>query len=116
MQILLILYPKHVIKLLGYNSECYRDVQFDGHVPSFLTINQLMENEQRRYLSMDVPSCDFSNNPDPEDLNERGIVNYYLTPSPQFENVEDFGNVVLSDWTPWVNYNTTNSSGEFVVS
>ena len=29
--------------------------------------------------------------------------------------MENFGNVVSSDWTPWVNYNTTNSSGEFVV-
>ena len=29
-----------------------RDVQADEHVMSFLTINQLMENEQGRYLSM----------------------------------------------------------------
>ena len=64
---------------------------------------------------MDVLSYDASNNPDPEDLEERGIVNFYLTPSPQFENVENFGNVVSSDWTLWVNYNTANSSGEFVV-
>ena len=68
-----------------------------------------------------MPSCDVSNNldpedPDPEDLDERGIVNYYLAPSPQVENVKNFGNIVSSDWTPWVNYNTTNSSGEFVVS
>ena len=34
------------------------DVQVDGHVPLFLTINQLMESEQGRYLSVDVPSCD----------------------------------------------------------
>ena len=54
------------------------DVQADGHVLSFLTINQLMKNEQGRYLSMDVPSCDVSNNLDPEDLEERGTVNYYL--------------------------------------
>ena len=58
------------------------DVQVDGHVPSFLTINQLMENEQRRYLSVDMPSCDVSSNLDPEDLDERVIVNYYLAPSP----------------------------------
>ena len=64
---------------------------------------------------MDVPSFDFSNNPDLEDLDKRGTVNYYLALSPQFENVENFGNVVSSDWTPWVNYNTTNSSGEFEV-
>ena len=74
-----------------------------------------MENDQGRYLSMDVPSCDVSNNPGPEDLEEREIVNYYLPSSPRFENVEKFGNVVSSDWTPWVNYNTTNSSGEFFV-
>ena len=44
------------------------DVQADEHIPSFLTINQLMENEQGGYLFMDVPSCDVSNNPDLEDL------------------------------------------------
>ena len=62
-------------------------VQADGHVLSFLTINQLMENEQGRYLSVDAPSCDVSNNPNLEDLdlkdpNDRRIVNYYLAPSP----------------------------------
>ena len=79
-----------------------------------------MKNEQGRYLSVDVPSCDISNKPDPEDLDledpdEKGTINYYLAPSPQFENAENFGNVVSSNWTPWVNYNTANSSGEFVV-
>ena len=44
------------------------DVQAGGHVPSFLNINQLMEIEQGRYLSMDVPSCNVSNNPDPKNL------------------------------------------------
>ena len=81
------------------------NVQVDGHVPYFLTINHLMENETGKYLSMDVPSCDVSNNPDPKDLDpkdpyKRETVNYYLTPSPQFENVKNFGNVVLSNWTP----------------
>ena len=91
------------------------DVQADGHDPSFLTINQLMENEQGRYLSMDMSSYDVFNNQDPKDPGERGTVNYYLAPSPQFENVENFGKVVSSDLAPWVNYNTANSSGEFVV-
>ena len=73
-----------------------------------------------QYPSVDVPSCDVLNNPDPKNLdpkdpNERGTINYYLATSPQFENVENFDNVVSSDWTPWVNYNTTNSSGEFVI-
>ena len=45
------------------------DVQAYGHVLSFLTINQLLENEKGRYLSMDVSSCDVSNNPDPENPN-----------------------------------------------
>ena len=58
------------------------DVQVDGHVLSFLTINQLMKNEQQRYLFVDVSSCDVSNNLDPEDTDERGTVNYYLEPSP----------------------------------
>ena len=51
---------------------------------------------------MDVPSCDVSNNPDPEDLdpddpNDRGTVKYFLAPSPELENVENFGNDVSSD-------------------
>ena len=29
--------------------------------------------------------------------------------------MKNFGNVVSSDWTPWVNYNTANLSGEFFV-
>ena len=96
------------------------NVQAHEHVLSFLNINQLMENEQERYLSVDVPSCDVSNNLDPKDRdpkdpNERATANYYLAPSPQFKNVENFGNVVSNDWIPWVNYITTNSSGEFVV-
>ena len=73
------------------------DVQADGHVSSFLTMNELLENEQWRYLYMDVLSCDVSNNPNPEDPNEKGTVNYYFAPSPQFENVENFGNVVSSN-------------------
>ena len=75
-----------------------------------------MKNEQKRYLYVHVLSCDVLNIPTSEDLEERGTINYYLVSSPQFENVEKFGNVVSSDWTPWVNYNTANSSGEFVVS
>ena len=68
--------------------------------------------------SIDVPSCNVSNNQNPDNLDpedERGTVNYYLAPSPQFENVENFGNVVSCDWTLWVNYNTANSSEEFIV-
>ena len=65
---------------------------------------------------MDVTSCDVSNSLDLEDPEESPPVMYHLAPSPRFENVENFGNSVSSDYTPWVNYNTGNSSGEFVVS
>ena len=44
----------------------------DVHVSSFLTLNQLMENGQGRYVSMDVPSRDDSNHSNFEDPNERG--------------------------------------------
>ena len=59
----------------------------DGHVSSLLTLNQLINNDQGRYVSMNVPSSDVSNNPDsedpdPEDPHDRGTVNYYLAPSP----------------------------------
>ena len=85
-----------------------------------LTLNLLIDNEQGRYVSIDVPSCNVSNNPNYEDLgledpDERGTVNYYLVPSHQFENVENFGNAVSGDYTPWVNSNIAHSSGEFVV-
>ena len=43
------------------------DVQDDGHVSSFHTLNQVTENEQGIYVSMDAASCDVSNNPDDED-------------------------------------------------
>ena len=68
-----------------------------------------------RYVYVDVASCDVSNNPDLEDLEERGTVKYHLAPSPLFENMENFGNIVSNEWTPWVNYNTENSSREFLV-
>ena len=53
-----------------------------------------MENEQGRYLFVDMLSCDVSNNPDPkvldhEDPDERETFNYYLAPSPQFETIEN---------------------------
>ena len=37
-----------------------------------------MENEQGRYVYVDEPSCDVSNNPSSEDPKEREIVKYYL--------------------------------------
>ena len=66
----------------------------DEHVLFFLTIHQVMENEQGRYVSVDVAGCNVSNNPDLEELEESSPVQYHLASSPQFENVENFGNVV----------------------
>ena len=50
-----------------------------------------------------------------EDLVESSPIQYHLAPCPQFENVENFGNVVASDWNPWENHNTRKLRGEFVV-
>ena len=46
------------------------DVQGDGHVSSFHTFNQVLENEQGIYVSMHAASCDVSNNPNAEKLDE----------------------------------------------
>ena len=91
------------------------DVEADGHASSFRTLNQVLENEQRIYVSTQAPSCDVSNNPDAETLDESSHVHYHLPPTPQFEHVENLGIVVASDWTPWVQHTTGYSSGEFVV-
>ena len=91
------------------------DVQVDGHLSSVHTFNQVLENEKGVYVSVDATSCDVSNNPDTEDLDESSPVQYHLVPSPQFENVENFGNAISSDWTPWVKHVTIYSCGEFVV-
>ena len=64
---------------------------------------------------MDATTCDVSNNPDDEDLDESSPIEYHLAPSPQFENVENLGNAISSDWAPWVKHATIYSSGEFVV-
>ena len=78
-------------------SEGYGDVQANGNVSSFLILHQVMENEQEIYVSVDVAGCYVSNNLNPEDLVESSPIQYHLAPSPQFDNVENFGNVVASD-------------------
>ena len=70
-------------------------------VSSFLALHEAMEGEQGRYVFVDGEGCDMSNNPDPEDPIEFSPVQYHSTPSLQFENVENIGNVISSDWTPW---------------
>ena len=74
-----------------------------------------MENEQGIYVSAHAPSCDVSNNPDAERLDESSPVQYHLPLTPQFEHVENLGNAISSAWTPWVQHSTGYSSGEFVV-
>ena len=63
---------------------------------------------------MHTTTCDVSNNSDAEELDESSLVHYHLPPSPQFEHVENFGNSISSDWTPWVKHTTGYSGGEFV--
>ena len=74
-----------------------------------------MENEQGIYVSAQAPSCDVSNHPDDETLDEPSPDTYHLPPTPQFQHVENLDNVVASCWTPWVQPTTGNSSGEFVI-
>ena len=50
------------------------DVQADGHVSSFHTFNQVLENEKGIYVSVDAASCDVSNNPNAEDPDESSHV------------------------------------------
>ena len=100
---------------VDYESNGDIDVQTDGHVSFFRTFNQVLENEQEIYVSVHAPSCDVSNNPDVEKLDESSHVHHYLPPTPQFEHVENLGNVISSMWTPWVQHSTGYSSGEIVV-
>ena len=91
------------------------DVEVDEHASSFRTFNQVLENEQGIYVSAQAPSCDVSNHPDDETLDESSPVNYHLPPTPQFQHVENLDNVVVSCWTTWVQHTTSNSSGEFAI-
>ena len=86
------------------DDECNGDADFeaDGHASSFRTLNQVLENDQGIYVSAQAPSCDVSNNPDAETLDESSPVQYHLPPTPQFEHVESLGIAIASGWTPWV--------------
>ena len=88
----------------------------DIYISSFQTFNQILDNKQRIYVSALAASYDVSNNPDAKEPNDSLPVHYHFPPSPQFEHVENFGNVISSDWTLWVQHTTGYSSGEFVVS
>ena len=54
------------------------DVQADRHVSSFQIFNQVLENEQKVYVSAHAASCDVSNNPDVEEPDESSPVHYHL--------------------------------------
>ena len=74
-----------------------------------------MENEQGIYVSAHAPFCDVSNNLDVETLDESSPVHYNLSPTSEFEHVENLGNAISSAWTLWVQHSTGYSNGEFVV-
>ena len=63
-----------------YNGDA--DVEANGHASSFQTFNQILENEQGIYVSAQAPSCDVSNQPDDETLDESSPVHYHLPPTP----------------------------------
>ena len=76
------------------------NVQANGHVSSFQTFNQVLENEQGIYVSVHAASCDVSNNPNVEEPDESSTVHYHLPPTPQFQHVENLSNAISSGWTP----------------
>ena len=78
-------------------------------------MNQVLENEQGIYVSTQALSCDISNNPYTETLDESSPIHYHLPPTPQLEHVENLGIAVASGWTPWVQHTTSYLSVEFVV-
>ncbi|RVW77287.1 hypothetical protein CK203_050145 [Vitis vinifera] len=89
----------------------------EGSSP-FLAVREAIEREQMRYVAVDGEGCNLSNNPDTEDLDdpiELSPMQYHLAPSPQFENVENIGHVVSSEWTPWGNTLMGHPTGEFIV-
>ena len=99
------------------DDECNEDadVEVDEHASSFRNFNQLLENEQGIYVSAQALSCDVSNHPDDETLDESSPVKYHLPQTSQFQHVENLDNAVASCWTPWVQHTTCYSSGEFVI-
>ena len=76
------------------------DVQADEHVSFFQTFNQVLENKQMIYVSTHAVSCDVLNNLDVEEPDESSLVHYHLTPTHQFEHVENLSNAISSGWTP----------------
>ena len=90
-------------------------VQANGHVSSFQTTNQVLENEQGIFVSAHALSCDVSNIADDEGPDESSPINFHLPPTPYFEHVENIDIAISSGWTPWGQETTSYLSGEFVV-
>ena len=69
-------------------------------------------------MVVDGEWCNLSNNPDTKDLDdpiELSPMQYHLASPPQFENVENIGHIVSSDWTSWGNTLTGHLIREFIV-
>ena len=91
-------------------------VQVDGHVSSFQTTNQVLENERGIFVSAHALSCDVSNIADDDKgPDESAPIQYHLPPTPCFEHVENIDIAISSGWTPWGQETTSYTSGEFVV-
>ena len=91
-------------------------VQADGHVSSFQTTNQVLENERGIFVSAYALSCDVSNIADDDKgPDESAPIQYHLPPTPCFEHVENIDIAISSGWTPWGQETTSYASGEFVV-
>ena len=90
-------------------------VQADGHVSSFQTTNQVLENEQGILFSTHTLSCDVSNIPNVEGPDESAPIHFHLPPTPCFEHVKNIDISISSGWTPWGQETTSYSSEEFVV-
>ena len=91
-------------------------VQADGHVSSFQTTNQVLENERGIFVSAHALSCDvLTIADDDEGLDESAPMQFHLPPTPCFEHVENIDIAISSGWTPWRQETTSYASGEFVV-
>ena len=103
----------------GEDDDEYDDdlhVQADGHVSSFQTTNQVLENERGLFVSAHALHCDVSNIAnDNEGPAESAPMQYHLPPTPCFKHVANIDIAISSGWTPWVQETTSYAIGEFVV-
>ena len=75
-------------------------VQDDGHVSSFQTTNQVLENEQGIFVSAHALSYDVSNIANDEGPDESAPIHFHLPLTPCFEHVENIDIATSSGWTP----------------